>query len=243
MSTSFSEWVLCTVDANAFKRRFYNPLSLTEINRYAQSSLAYINVILIYVTITKTSQWARWLLKSPDSRLFTQLYIQAKVEENIKAPCHWPLCGEFTGDRRIPRTKGQLRGKFFHLMTSSCKLGEEGDSSPSVFLLGCLCVNSSPFPEPSRQYIARFMGPTWGTSGADRTKVAPCWPMNFVIWEWTRKNTLVGQCDGKIWGSLSCGQMLTYDLILQLWYECSIIRYLGVSYQDWTVITDNGIPE
>ena len=38
---------------------------------------------------------------------------------NIKAPCHWPLCGEFTGDRWILRTKGQLRGKCFHLMTSS----------------------------------------------------------------------------------------------------------------------------
>ena len=24
--------------------------------------------------------------------------------------------------------------------------------------------------------IARFMGPTWGSSGAGRTQVAPCWP-------------------------------------------------------------------
>ena len=24
-----------------------------------------------------------------------------------QAPCHWPLCGEFTGDRWIPHTKGQ----------------------------------------------------------------------------------------------------------------------------------------
>ena len=29
------------------------------------------------------------------------------------------LCGEFTGDRWIPRTKGRWRGKCFHLMTSS----------------------------------------------------------------------------------------------------------------------------
>ena len=28
------------------------------------------------------------------------------------------LGGEFTGDRWIPRTKGQKRGKYFHLMTS-----------------------------------------------------------------------------------------------------------------------------
>ena len=41
------------------------------------------------------------------SRLFYQPLIQAQIKENIKAPCHWPLWGEFTGDRGIPRTKGQ----------------------------------------------------------------------------------------------------------------------------------------
>ena len=40
-------------------------------------------------------------------------------QRNIKAPRHWPLWGEFTGPRWIPRTKGQWRGKCFHLMTSS----------------------------------------------------------------------------------------------------------------------------
>ena len=42
-------------------------------------------------------------------------------QRKIKAPRHWPLCGEFTGDRWIPRTNGQWRGKCFHLMTSSWK--------------------------------------------------------------------------------------------------------------------------
>ena len=51
--------------------------------------------------------------------LFTQPFIQAQIEENIKAPRHWPLCGEFTGHWWIPHTKGQLRGKCFDLMTSS----------------------------------------------------------------------------------------------------------------------------
>ena len=41
------------------------------------------------------------------------------MKEIIKAPRHWPLWGEFTGDRWIPRTKDQLRGKCFNLMTSS----------------------------------------------------------------------------------------------------------------------------
>ena len=39
--------------------------------------------------------------------MFTQPFIQAQIKENIKAPRHWPLWGEFTGDRWIPLTKGQ----------------------------------------------------------------------------------------------------------------------------------------
>ena len=39
---------------------------------------------------------------------------------SIQITRHWPLCGEFTGDRWLPRTNDQLRGKCFHLMTSSC---------------------------------------------------------------------------------------------------------------------------
>ena len=35
------------------------------------------------------------------SRLFTQPFIQALIKEIIKAPCHWPLCGKFTGDRPV----------------------------------------------------------------------------------------------------------------------------------------------
>ena len=34
--------------------------------------------------------------------LFTQPFIRAKIKENTKAPRHWLLYGEFTGDRRIP---------------------------------------------------------------------------------------------------------------------------------------------
>ena len=67
--------------------------------------IAYHDVL--YLSITLTSQWARRRPKSPASWLFTQQFIQAQIKENIKAPCHWPLCGEFTGDQWIPRTKGQ----------------------------------------------------------------------------------------------------------------------------------------
>ena len=49
------------------------------------------------VSITLTSWWPRWRLKSPAWRLFTQPFIQMQINEDIKAPRQWPLCGEFTG--------------------------------------------------------------------------------------------------------------------------------------------------
>ena len=47
----------------------------------------------------------------------TQPFVQAQIKWNIQAPRHWLLWGEFTGDRRIPHTKGQWRRKCFHLMS------------------------------------------------------------------------------------------------------------------------------
>ena len=79
-----------------------------------------MDILTKHLAITMTSKWAQCRLKSPASRLFTQPFIQAQIKENIKAPRHWPLCGEFIGDRWIPRTKGQSRGKYFHFITSSC---------------------------------------------------------------------------------------------------------------------------
>ena len=43
----------------------------------------------------------------PHDCLLNRLFRRRSNEKNIKAPRHWPLCGEFTGDRWIPRTKGQ----------------------------------------------------------------------------------------------------------------------------------------
>ena len=50
--------------------------------------------------------------------VYSTVYSDAD-QRNIKAPPHWPMCGEVTGDRWIPRTNGHWRGKCFHLMTSS----------------------------------------------------------------------------------------------------------------------------
>ena len=50
--------------------------------------------------------------------VFSSVYSGADQRKH-QSSVHWPLWGEFTGDRWIPHTKGQLRGKCFHLMTSS----------------------------------------------------------------------------------------------------------------------------
>ena len=42
------------------------------------------------------------------SIVYSTIYSGAdKKNQNIEAPRHWPLCGEFTSHRWIPRTKGQ----------------------------------------------------------------------------------------------------------------------------------------
>ena len=50
--------------------------------------------------------------------VYSTVYSDAD-EINAKNPRHWPLWAQFTGDRLIPRTRGQWHDKCFHLMTSS----------------------------------------------------------------------------------------------------------------------------
>ena len=82
---------------------------------------------------------------------------------NIKAPHHWPLCGEFTGDRWIPRTKGQLRGKCFHLMTSSW-------STPCV----CNCSSNINITVAIKYYLSQW---TWMRVGLTK-EVKSTWFIN-----------------------------------------------------------------
>ena len=52
--------------------------------------------------ILKTLQWRhneRDGVSNPASRLFTQLFVQVQIEENIKALRYWHFWGEFTGDQ------------------------------------------------------------------------------------------------------------------------------------------------
>ena len=44
--------------------------------------------------------------------MFTQPFIQEQIKENIQALRYWPLCGEFTGPRWIPRKWSVTRKMF-----------------------------------------------------------------------------------------------------------------------------------
>ena len=59
-------------------------------------------VVMLFSTIVFRASSSHSRLKSPASRLFTQSFIQTQMKENIKAPRHWPLCGEFTGPGEFP---------------------------------------------------------------------------------------------------------------------------------------------
>ena len=97
------------------------------------------------------------------------------------------LCGEFTGDRWIPRTNGQLRGKSYHLMTSSWEVAaltrQNWISSLAVKYFFILIRNraslSGNVPRNSR--ITRVTG--WG-----------------LIIQWTSL-TIVGTPSGLSWTS------------------------------------------
>ena len=73
----------------------------------------FFSCLLISQIIASTNElWivkcCGWLYQNAIKTLFILSYLI-----NIKDPRHWPLCGKFTGDRWIPRTKGQQRGKCF----------------------------------------------------------------------------------------------------------------------------------
>ena len=91
-----------------------------------QSHIAHRSVFLISGDHTaiwwnpQVAMVAAWSPSCVTGALRNRLF-KAQVKENIKAPRHWPLCEEFTGDRWITRTKGQKRGKCFHLVTWSCR--------------------------------------------------------------------------------------------------------------------------
>ena len=99
-------------------------------------------IVLCYLHCYHTIQWRHDERDGVSNHrridcLHNRFFFQTQIKENINAPRHCPLWGEFTADRWIPRTKGQLRGKWFHLMMSSWKL------KSFFFCSNALCLNAT----------------------------------------------------------------------------------------------------
>ena len=130
---NFSAWPLLWVyetcsrpNKNISGPLFTNTIWLLMENHNRIRFLLYSFYYIIPYLITMTSKWPRWRLKPPASRLFTQPFIQTQIKENIKAPRHWPLCGEFTEPVNSPH-KGPVTRKMFPfddvIMFNGCGCG------------------------------------------------------------------------------------------------------------------------
>ena len=92
-----------------------------------------------FAIITMTSWCAQRRLKSPVARLFTQSFIQAPIKENVKAPRHWPLCGEFTGHRKAENVSILWRHRVLSFwaiaLTHVCNHHSQGPVTPLYYHL------------------------------------------------------------------------------------------------------------
>ena len=92
-----------------FVKKIHRP-SVDSSHKWISNAQSFYDVCMICVAYT-TLQWRHnerdgVLNHQPHDCLLNRLF-KAQIKENIKALRHWPLCGEFTGDRWTPRTKGQ----------------------------------------------------------------------------------------------------------------------------------------
>ena len=97
---------------------WYNVYINVQYTRYVTTCS--VRVPILSKNLMLFSQWQSQITSL--TSVYSTVYSDAD-KKNIKAPRHWPLCGEFTGDRWIPRTNGQKRRKCFHLMMSSWSVG------------------------------------------------------------------------------------------------------------------------
>ena len=109
-------------------------------------------IIIIIIIIIGASHYNNVTMSAMASRIIgiwtvCSVVVQAHIKENIKAPRHWPVGRQSTGDRWIFLAKSQWQGECTHLMTSSCSLGTE-----SMMILdtraGCRLLIDKPYHQP-----------------------------------------------------------------------------------------------
>ena len=97
-----------------------------EILQYCTKPSIYSCDLMTNSFIMMDEGWTDYLIMGAMASQIISLTIVSSSahadQRNIKAPRRRPVWGEFTGDRWIPRTSRQYRGKCFHLMTENVSI-------------------------------------------------------------------------------------------------------------------------
>ena len=99
---------------------------------------------IFYLNITVTSLWARWRLKSPASRLFTQPFIQAQIKETSKL-CVTGLCAG----------NSPVTGEFPHKWPVTRKMLQFDDVIMAVYDMAYLIQHTYVYQIMSRREFQR----------------------------------------------------------------------------------------
>ena len=79
-----------STSAHSYPIRKWTKTRKPCVSNISQTSQGEYRVVEDRYSITMTSKWAQWCLKSPASRLLTQPFY-AQIKENTKAPHKWPV--------------------------------------------------------------------------------------------------------------------------------------------------------
>ena len=129
----------------------------------------------------RTTQWRHRHVLCKYSEVLIQYGMMTSSNGNIFCVTGH-LCGEFTGPRWIPHTKARRGALMLSLICARINdwvnNREAGDlrRSRGHYDVIVMMDHFGQHPhkrQPIAPLIARFMGPTWGPSGADKTQVGP----------------------------------------------------------------------
>ena len=102
---------MAPLTTSKFDYHGWNKISKSNANSFSKNE----NLVIWYDVMNDLMQVSlQWRHNECDDISNHQPYhcllnrlFKAQIKENIKAPRHWPLWGEFTGDRWIPLSRGQ----------------------------------------------------------------------------------------------------------------------------------------
>ena len=111
-----------------------------------------------FIFITMTSEWGA-IASQITSLTIDYSTIQTQIKENIRAPRHWPLCGEFTGTGEFPAQRASYAENVsiwwrHHVFGNDCVIRP--------------CVIHDLFMKMSwHEDVVRIIAPLWGKISVD----------------------------------------------------------------------------